>query len=342
MQTNERDKLSWKLFNNNFITNLQKLRKFRNFGTEFEQFKRSGERSFDGLQNLKVLSLKKNLFTGISKETLKPVPNLLTLDLSNNSLSLIELGTFDDLTNLTELHLDGNDLTGFAEKLFDSLVQLRTLTVSGNRLFVIAPATFDKLINLEVLSLSDNKLPGIDKELFVNFERLKVLDLSKNLLVKFDVELFNSFANIEDLNVADNRVSAIVPQTFAAMTKLKSLTLSENRIKRLNTDINFPSTLEKLYIDWCSIEEIERNFFENLSNLRVVSAFYNECVYGSWSGDIDFQVFNKCYEFWDNPRDVTPDLSSTTTIKTEPTTGAAAAISSIFLVIGFAAILMKI
>lgn len=132
----------------------------------------------EGEEQLKHLFLSGNLIKKI--DHLVSLPNLQTLDLSNNKL--IEINNF---------WIPGS-----------SLDRLRTLNLAKNQIRLIR--NLDRLAALEHLDLSDNKvveLTGLEK-----LHNLKTLNLSSNQVEFIDLP---EMANLQDLNLRRNKISIV-------------------------------------------------------------------------------------------------------------------------------------
>ena len=110
------------------------------------------------------------------------LPNLVTLDLSNNIELEVYGRVFKGLeNNLMELSLDNI-----------SLIQAPDLS----------------LPNLRVLRLSHNELPSIPPELAANLTSLRVLDLSNNDLTAVPL-ITHSLPNLRSLSLAANPITSL-------------------------------------------------------------------------------------------------------------------------------------
>jgi len=133
--------------------------------------------------NLTSLSLASNDLTSISPGVFDSATELVSLDLSNNLLSDLEL-TFEALLplvyTLKELRLNGNSI----EKLIDfpDFENLEILDLSNNKLAELNGTYFSKLTRLSHLYLSENKLQTIEESVFDEQRNLMVLLLNNNYL----------------------------------------------------------------------------------------------------------------------------------------------------------------
>ena len=112
--------------------------------------------------------------------------NLITLDLSEQSLTKVPLYVFERI-DLERLDLSNNNLTGSLQAEIRHLQQLKVLDMSGNK-FTGVPAEIGQLKNLETLNLSNNLITGLPYELG-NLSNLKILDLSGNHYSEADLQI---------------------------------------------------------------------------------------------------------------------------------------------------------
>ena len=86
---------------------------------------------------------------------------IVTLDLSGQSLARLAAGDFDGLERLRLLDLSDNALVGLPPGVFDGLLTVETLRLHDNRLVALAAGVFDKLLTLEELTLHGNLLAAL-------------------------------------------------------------------------------------------------------------------------------------------------------------------------------------
>ncbi|XP_050406647.1 toll-like receptor 4 [Patella vulgata] len=109
--------------------------------------------------------------------------NLEVLDLSGNSLSIINDTFLDTFPNLKKLRLsnillDNEFITQSGIRFFSPLEKLETLDLSSNDLVVLPNDLFNSLVALQVINLADNKLISIPD--LNNLVKLNSLYLNHN------------------------------------------------------------------------------------------------------------------------------------------------------------------
>ncbi|CAN6565276.1 unnamed protein product [Malus baccata var. baccata] len=160
----------------------------------------------NALQNLQVLDLSLNHFSGEISSDIGALSSLHTLNLSGNSLAgpiPVAVGELKVLNNLDlsenrlngsipqeiggafslkELRLEKNFLTGKIPTSIEHCSSLTTLTVSQNRLTGPLPAAMSKLTNLQIVDLSFNNLTGGLPKQLANLPNLLSFNISHNNL----------------------------------------------------------------------------------------------------------------------------------------------------------------
>ena len=91
-----------------------------------------------GYQNVKDLSMKKCAIENLRKGFFVGMGHLLKLDLSENSLTIVEDVDFRHLVGLKNLDLSYNKLTHVSDTAFIRLIQLERLDLSHNKLHVMS------------------------------------------------------------------------------------------------------------------------------------------------------------------------------------------------------------
>ncbi|KAG4150195.1 hypothetical protein ERO13_D05G380600v2 [Gossypium hirsutum] len=200
------------------------------------------------LLNLTKLILSSNNFTGvIAFSMFSNLPNLESLDLSYNSLSLTSNTT--STVNLTRLFLSSCNLSEFPQFL-KGLKSLESLDLSYNKIEGKIPQWMQEVgnVSLTYLNVSHNSLTEVEHFPWKNIE---VLDLSSNLISgnlpipastinvflisnnSFNGEVSSLICNaafLEILDLSHNNLSGTIPQCFGNLSNsLLFLNLKKNK-----------------------------------------------------------------------------------------------------------------
>jgi hypothetical protein len=110
------------------------LAQLRDLALEFNQLEDEclNVNSFNGLQSLRILSLRGNKLTKVPRLLFEKLWRLERLDLAENQLVSLEAGAFSPLTFLNDLLLSRNGIVSVEEDSFDGLVSLLLLDLAGN------------------------------------------------------------------------------------------------------------------------------------------------------------------------------------------------------------------
>lgn len=201
------------------------------------------------LKSLNLANNNLNIGYQESSLSLRTVPGLRVLDLSENKLNEeMAFTLLQNLTSLEYLNLSGNVLKRLDETSFSDLHQLKDLDLSRNVMFEIDGA-FDGNPKLRRLNLAFNYLPCLTD---FHMTKLVVLNASHNVI--------EWFISRQDLN-----------ETF----QLETLDLSNNKL------LFFPflpsrSNLQNLYLSH-NIMRFYQDFADNVTstNLSSTIEFYN-------------------------------------------------------------------
>uniref|UniRef100_UPI0037E7B3A8 adhesion G protein-coupled receptor A3 n=1 Tax=Semicossyphus pulcher TaxID=241346 RepID=UPI0037E7B3A8 len=118
-------------------------------------------------------------------DTLQPsfLPNrTVSLNLSNNKISLLRNGSFYGLAALEKLDLRNNLISTVEPGAFRGLLALRRLDLSNNRIGCLTPEMFLDLGSLSKLNLSGNIFSTLTVGLFTHLVALRVLHFSSETL----------------------------------------------------------------------------------------------------------------------------------------------------------------
>ena len=102
--------------------------------------------------------------------------NLKTIDLSQNSISVVDPNAFDGLSILEYLYLQGNKIEKIQSGTFFSLTKLTVLQLHNNNIKEIEKSTFNMQTALKTLSVSG--LQGFDEDVFEPLSALKQLKIT--------------------------------------------------------------------------------------------------------------------------------------------------------------------
>lgn len=231
-------------------------------------------------------------YNQIKNITAYPNVTIVTLDLSNNMISLIENGAFAELRSLAELDLSHNRLSSdsltpqvfqgrYDPVEYEPLKKLRVLNLAGNDLHKLDADVFEHMPVLEDLNLSDNPFMIIDPgtEIAISqIPKLKRLNLANTQLRKLPEHIFHAPRGLLEINLEGNLFERI-PEALIFAINVDTLILDENPIVRIGSKSSkFPllTKLKHLSIsNMNSLERIENHGLSNLENLQELNCTDN-------------------------------------------------------------------
>lgn len=265
--------------------------------------------AFDSTPQIEKLDLSWNNIWQIPDRLFCPLSNLVTLNISWNTLKDIsELGFRDD---------GGGG--GGGEKLpprrqqestsvpLSCSLDVQSLDVSNNQISVLSSYGFSSLKRLRVLNLSSNAISMVADKALHGLRSLETLDLSGNRIVALPTEMFHDAANsLKELRLQNNSISVLSPglltgmghliafdlsrnvltsqwmnaATFSGLIRLVLFNLSHNRIGRLEPGL-FKDlyTVQILNLQFNEIETIPADTFSPMSNLHTLILSHNRLTY---------------------------------------------------------------
>uniref|UniRef100_F7E2C1 Transforming growth factor beta activator LRRC32 n=1 Tax=Equus caballus TaxID=9796 RepID=F7E2C1_HORSE len=257
---------------------------------------------FQALPHLEHINLAHNRLavgTALSTGGLGPLPHVLSLDLSGNSLysGLVER-LLGEAPALRSLSLAENSLTRLARHTFGGTPALERLDLHSNVLMDIEDGAFDALPRLAHLNLSRNSLTCISD---FSLQQLRVLDLSCNSIEAFQTAPEpRAEYQLTWLDLRENKLLHF--PDLAALPRLTFLNVSNNLIRLpagpppggeglhapsegwsalplLNPSRNASahplSQLLNLDLSYNEIELIPQGFLEHLTSLRFLNLSRN-------------------------------------------------------------------
>ncbi|XP_059433860.1 receptor-like protein 7 [Corylus avellana] len=189
---------------------------------------------FRQLSRLTNLNLSYSAFSGQITSEILELSNLISLDLSSNSLLKLQKPGLTSiarkLTNLKELHLSEVDISSTVPNILANLSCLTSLILANCGLHDEFPTGIFHLPNLRSLDVSDNtNLTGIMPE----FNRSSPLESLALSTTSFSGEIPDSIGKLKSLNYFDAEECNFfgpMPSSLCNLTQLISLRLAGNSL----------------------------------------------------------------------------------------------------------------
>ncbi|XP_069465763.1 toll-like receptor 4 [Ambystoma mexicanum] len=193
------------------------------------------------ITTLKVLRITNGLYLRSFEQLVEGPPNLLSLDLSQNHITISRCCLFIKIPSLQHLNLSSNSLIYMTADFFH-LQNLLSLDFHHTKLvnFGTFPILFH-LSNLLYLDLSDTGTHFLIDCPFCALENLNILKVSGNTFG--DNSLSNSLGNLTELTFLDISgcsLEHVHPNTFSKVGKLRELHISNNHLTELDPAVFWP------------------------------------------------------------------------------------------------------
>ena len=261
---------------------------------------------------IKELNLRmKKLGNGVLKYLPRLELNQLEiLDLSDNSISDINLLKKSSFPNLQSLSLDGNNITDlnplceanfpclqglflFNNKINDitflekvNFPELQSLYLYNNKIDNIKALKNTNFPLMESLSLYGNNISDINILEKVNYPKLQFLSLHSNEIKDINVFEKVKFDDLEELYLYSNKIVDISVFEKVKFFKLQKLDLHNNKI----SDI---SVLDKINCNQISELYLNNNLIKNISVLEKVKFIQLQKLSLHYNKISDLSVFEK-------------------------------------------------
>lgn len=265
------NKLQSNIENVMFVTNnkLEYLNLYHNMITQIQD---------NAFKNnvLTYLNLERNNLTGeLSKNLLSGLHRIVSLNLSNQSITAIKSNTFSDAVSLIYLNLSRNNINFIDNTTFEKIYNLQTLDFSYNN---ISSVDFLNkcLFNLTELYLTNNNLTVLKADTFRNQTYLVKLDLSMNKIVIIEPYSL-PLINLQYLNVSENPVTGVITaNTYSPAKYIRFLDLCYFNITTIDSlsIVDLP-VLARLNISHNNIKFIDPNNFRGVGNMYSLDISYN-------------------------------------------------------------------
>lgn len=255
-------------------TNALLFQSYRNLSNTLER------KHFKDLTNLTRLVLSSNGLTDLQEDLLQDLTNLTWLDLRGNKMHVHE-NFFNAVPQLQTLELGNNNLTILQPKLFKNLKKLEHLNLWKNQLQNLSRDTFSNMAQLKELDISSNGMQNLTADVFRDLKKLVRLSLYANNFSNIPEGLFSTVEKLEMLRLYDNRQIMTLPKGFLAnLTNLKEVYLMRNNLQSIPEDMIWESTaITNLSIQDNSLKELPELFLRDQNNLQTLDLSYNKIRY---------------------------------------------------------------
>ena len=240
--------------------------------------------SFEGLANLQSLDISENSVRLIEKGVLCSLPNLLFLDLSYSDLgSISDLGMStavsqaNCLRNVQNLDLKGNKLAAVTSQEIFNFPSVQKIDLSFNLIRHLDENVFEFTKELVDIDISNNQLSTLLPSIFTSSKLIR-LSVANNSITSLPAQVFANQENLQYLDLSGNILtsSEIKPNLFAGLSNLMELDLSQNQLDKLRRKVFWELTsLETLSMSNNKIREIPNKLFKSQSNLRTLKLSKN-------------------------------------------------------------------
>ncbi|GAA6222311.1 leucine-rich repeats and immunoglobulin-like domains protein 1 [Lates japonicus] len=239
-------------------------------------------RSIDGrrtreLVSVETLDLSNNDITELRGHCFPAGLQIRDLYLSNNKISVLELGALDHLgSTLQVLRLSRNRISQIPVRAFQ-LPRLTQLELNRNRIRQVEGLTFQGLSSLEVLKLQRNSISKLTDGAFWDLAKMKVLHLDYNSLTEVNSGSLYGLSSLQQLFLSNNSIARINPDGWKFCQKLRELNLSYNNLTRLDEgSLAVLGDLHTLRLGHNSISHITEGAFRGLKAVRVLELDHND------------------------------------------------------------------
>lgn len=221
------------------------------------------------LLSILIINFRFSVKFQIEESSFEGLVNLKWLSLQDNNILLVPGLAVSRLPSLTHLHVEFNRIAALSSELLRSAApSLVSLGLTRNLVREIPARLFQNFENLVNIELSGNMLSAVSQHTFAGLETtLLNLDLSNNRLTSVTSLQLRSLMS---LNLADNHLKRLTPDTFEHLVKLRYLNISGNPLYGGFPPI-FPSSLLTLDASRTGLKTLPTVLLLNLRSLMSVA-----------------------------------------------------------------------
>ncbi|XP_054460517.1 toll-like receptor 3 [Anoplopoma fimbria] len=148
--------------------------------------------------------------------------SITSLDMSHNRLRKIPPASLAPYPGILHLDISYNSITMLDQGLCQTLPLLRTLNMEHNQVYVLKKQDMSHCTNLTGLILASNKL-NLQGEPFSALQSLRVLDVSQNKLQSAKLGSQPQLPNLFSLNLGFNNITTLSKDDFLFLSHSSSL-----------------------------------------------------------------------------------------------------------------------
>ncbi|KAF3686748.1 Immunoglobulin superfamily containing leucine-rich repeat protein 2 [Channa argus] len=182
-------------------------------------------------------------------------PNVTTVTLSVNKITLIPFGSFDNVTQVTSLWMARNEITSIERGALAPLVHLHNFDISHNKIVDFPWEDLQNLRALHLLKITHNEMVHLPTDAFSNLKELISLRLNNNKFITIAEGTFDGLVSLSHLQIFNNPYSC-------------TCSLNWLRDWILNTTISVP---EKNLIICATPENLRGEVIEKLPESKCTS-----------------------------------------------------------------------
>ncbi|XP_058729465.1 MDIS1-interacting receptor like kinase 2-like isoform X2 [Vicia villosa] len=182
------------------------------------------------IQNLTILALDGNNFSGLIPSSLGNCKHLSILGLSENHFSGPIPPSIGKLTNLTDLRFYTNNLNGTVPQEFGNLSSLIVLHLAENNFTGVLPPQVCKSGKLVNFSAADNSFTGPIPISLRNCPSLYRVRLEHNQLTGYADQNFGIYPNLTYMDFSKNKVQGDLSSKWGSCEKLQLLRMAGNSV----------------------------------------------------------------------------------------------------------------
>ena len=248
-----------------------RLRSLLLAGNEIRRLDRS--MMVSSYKELEYLDLRDNRLESVQLGSFVQQGRLRKLLLGNNQLERLERGTLTGLRQLRVLDLSGNQLQELPAGVLEAVPLLEDLNLADNQLERLSATSVTGAVSLRRLRLAGNRLQRLPAAALKQLPPLETLDISYNQLRRLrGAELARVQGNLAQLNLEGNMLQQLEESNLSGLSQLRRLVLSRTGMVELEGAIlSSLTSLEELYLDGNPLTTLRAEPLRQLPQLRLLS-----------------------------------------------------------------------